>query len=662
MTLKLKSNYNFNSLATVAAKERFPTEGSRLSEKDVDYAIAGYLKRQDFTTSPELLPGRPFPSRSAVEYIKDCKFATALNNLELGALSQEINGFRYFNETTLSSLEQELAGLESSISEEEIKQKEFYTTVHKNSFARKSDFGLSADDRAWMSDYKTRSSFLPSQVIHPVMNTGCMLPVVYEQQIQPKSIEIDVSRTTFCDGVLKQSHPNNLIEARPFEFAVIRTEGTGSAVCGLMIDFGRVVKINNLLFAAMAGLLEIYTVEFMPVENSWTALDFSQILVENEFKLVFSAIDTRYMYIEVRTNTSVYQGPLALNDAVKTSINEVLAGLNWSLRLTNSEEQIEGKILDLSVRKLQFFLTEYNHKGIFRSNEINVNKPVSMKLTDLALNVSDGILQPEYGTNFTFGDENHQVEYYLAGTFEDGSGLYAPIPTSVNEEEQLIFVGDVARCRFMPDLITGIPKTRAISIDGLIVVAENHGYHVGDQVIIGSKRTAISSVINSNSFTISTAIGAVNESTTPYVYVYKLSDLNYYISLMVSADGVAKVFGQDYLISLDSGESWISDRGVLLHTWLRLKDRLYAGDMYIKLTKPPKDEFYLINYLVYANQSLTKDSQLQLSYGKIIFAQGAQYQRGSLTTILVLRSTSHNVYSTPVVVRYCLKVRENVTQ
>lgn len=661
MTLKLKSDYNFNALATTAAKERFSGEASRLSEKDVDYAIAGYLKRQDFTTSPELLPGRPFPSRSAVEYIKDCKFVTALNNLELGTLAQEINSFRYFNETTLSSLEQELTGLESSVSEEEIKQKEFYTTVHKNSFARKSDFGLSADNRLWMNDYKTRSSFLPSQVIHPVMNTGCMLPVIYEQQIQPKSIEIDVSRTTFCDGVFKQSNPSNLIEARPFEFAVIRTEGVGTAVCGLMIDFGHVVKVNNLLFAAMAGLLEVYTVEFMPVENNWVALDFSQILVENEFKLVFSAVDTRYMYIEVRTNTSAYQGPLVLNDSVKTSINEVLAGLNWSLRLTNSEEALEGKILDLSIRKLQFFLTEYNHKGVFRSNEIKVNQPVSIKLTDLALNVSDGILQPEYGTNFTFGDDNHQVEYYLAGTFEDGSSFYAPIPTSLNEEEQLVFVGDVARCRFMPDLITGIPKVRVTSTDGLIVVAANHGYRAGDQVIVGSVKTAVSSVINSTSFMTIIPVGAVTESTTPYVYSYKLTDLNYYISLMVSADGVAKTFGRDYLISLDRGESWINDRGVLLHTWLQLKDKLVAGDMYIKITKPPKDEFYLVNYLVYGNQSLTKDSQLKLNYGKIVFAEGAQYQRGSLTTILVLRSTSHNVYSTPVVVRYCLKVRENVT-
>ena len=173
MTLKLKSEYKFADLAAEAARRRFSTENSRLEGKDVDYAVSSYL-RQPLSTTPALVTGQPFDSRRDTEFVKDCKFITALNNLELSAIGQEVNSFRYFNESSLGSLEQELSGLESAIEEQEIKQKELYTTVHANSFARQEDFGLSSDNRQWMADFKTRSSFLPRQVISPVANTGCM--------------------------------------------------------------------------------------------------------------------------------------------------------------------------------------------------------------------------------------------------------------------------------------------------------------------------------------------------------------------------------------------------------------------------------------------------------------------------------------------------------
>lgn len=663
MTLKLKSEYKFADLAAEAARRRFSTENSRLEGKDVDYAVSSYL-RQPLSTTPALVTGQPFDSRRDTEFVKDCKFITALNNLELSAIGQEVNSFRYFNESSLGSLEQELSGLESAIEEQEIKQKELYTTVHANSFARQEDFGLSSDNRQWMADFKTRSSFLPSQVISPVANTGCMLPVVYDQQIFPKKIEVDFARTTSGDGLVKFADANNLISNRVFDFAVVRSEESGTAdpaVCALAIDFGRVVKLNGLLFAAAAaGLLQVTVIEFLS-PSGWVALDFEQIPVDNEFRLIFSAIETEHLYLEVKTSTVVYRGPVQINDGVKRSINEVLAGLNWDARLTTVEEIVEGRVLDLSIRKLQFYLTEYNHKGVFRSQPVKVNLPISCKLTDLALNVSDGFLQPEYGTNFTFGDDNHLVEYYLGGSFDDYSGFMAPLPTSVNEEESLVFVGDTARCRFMPDLLLGVPSKRVLSIDDLIVVALDHEYVVGDQLMIGRKGVSVTSVINSSSFTISTFLGQVTESTTPYLYARKLRDFNYYLTFAVSADGVSKKIGTDYRLSLDSGETWHSSMNTLIPAWFSRYDRFVAGDMYIRLTKPPQDRQYLINYSVCPTQALTADRQLYLENGKVIFGRILSLQRGQLTTILVLRSTSYNVYSTPVVVKYCLKVRENVT-
>ena len=152
MSFKLKTNLNNFGATRTAARLRVNDEfGQSYTDKEVDLLVKNYLSSGNKQRLPRLIDGAPMSSTVFRNFLKDTKFFIALNNIGASELETEITNSAKFAFGTLNDLQQEALILNSLISEEEIKIRGGFTTVHFNSFVRQIDQGLQSNNPDWLS-------------------------------------------------------------------------------------------------------------------------------------------------------------------------------------------------------------------------------------------------------------------------------------------------------------------------------------------------------------------------------------------------------------------------------------------------------------------------------------------------------------------------------
>lgn len=656
-----------------------------LDSKEIESGAAGYLKRtQSFFESP-LKSSVPMSSATWREYLKDLRFLIVFNNLELNDLEADIIRLAKRNLKKIRSIQRELNVLESEVIEEEVRFYKDFDFAHHNNFSKKQD-RKATELQDWNYDFKTGLSIADDNIAEVYPFVGATLPVL-------ESVSIPISRCLIVGeesdvGDTKQplisTDPNNcVIDNEIFRYVIIRKEydetkrkyNHTDSYLTLLLELDSLQTINCFeVIPAGANTVQLISVTYINEAGEEVILGAEVLDAPSGLKVFTEAIRLKYLKLKFKQLAPVNKQSLSVTDS-NADLNNLLQGLTWSTRFKDNQHvSIEGRVYDFSIKDIKIWLNRYNSLGYYCSDSKRITDIATAKISNRVeqIPVSVGINFSDAVYNYSTGST--AAEFYLGvksrrknkNFFED----LIPIPDSYPiQSETLILSGGYAKLKFYPSLTFEVPRVKVVSIEAinsfrhLVTTVTPHGLVDDDEFfMIGpmSKNVTndftVDSVVNDYSFYIQANRNSnivIDEEDKPNTYLY-LADSSPLFNLR--RGDVELNIGSDYQVSFGDGvysNTWDYNKYT---EWLVRGPR--AGEFSIKIQNPSYIETYYIDYKPLKNQWLGQTNLVKLQHGSAVFDKKFLGTVSEVQTIVLLRSSIQDYYTTSILASYTLGVKK----
>lgn len=639
---------------------------------------------------PKILPGMPISSIRMTEYIRETKLRLNLLGSQSSRLGTEVDSAAGDFWSTLDDIQAETRALDSDIQEEEVKAEDKFTQVHYNAFNRPIDmqsFG------AQEVDWKTGLPFLKGQHLAVLPGAGLTLPIVNQEKVLIREIQLVHESTDVGDSPVPiiATDPSNLLDPdKTFRYVIARKiyDDTGrlynytESRCTLLLQLPHIQLLNHIhIRPASHSPIFVTSVAYINNSGQRVELDVDVLSLDNSLTILLEPIRASHLYITMTQYAPVEQTTVFTGDFVKTKLNELLNGANWSNVLDADGVDIKAKVFDFSLEALKLSLLSYGQTGYFISQPINVEKPISFNLSVDTETIKIASEQLAYGTNYFLPDDTVLYETYLKLRLGDDisqkqvDALF-PIPsTKQSQTEMLPIIGGESRTCFVPDIFFGAFKRRAeyVLYAGTIAIVEleePHGISQGiiytdelelwvsredpDKNFVSVYWSALSPtmlvLLRNDGVTLTTSI---SRNTTPKARVLRYAEVE---PLALYEEGTKLELGEDYLYSLDSGVTYL-DHWALMSEYATYREAIFAGSFRFKLLDPDYDRYYWCSYRRLNTQYLHPSKLLLLNKNSVILDKRIQGTKGYVQTCIVLRADSRIPYLSSVIHNYKLKVR-----
>lgn len=134
--------------------------------------------------------------------------------------------------------------------------------------------------------------------------------------------------------------------------------------------------------------------------------------------------------------------------------------------------------------------------------------------------------------------------------------------------------------------------------------------------------------------------------------------INESLPLRIWEDGKELKIGEDYFISPNNGSSWFSYLP-LSSEYEDFYTNAKAGNFFIKFVDPKMDAFYLCEYTPKKDQLLDKSNKFYLKNGFVKIQEELKGKKGKIRTMAIFRSSTSEIYNTPILLSYFLKIYQN---
>lgn len=670
-----------------------------LSEREIEARIVQYLTKNKRDTKPPLLPGNPIFSHTWREFVKDSKFYVGMLNGRTSTLEEKIRSSTKDAWGTLNDIQQEALVLDSLITEEEIKVYRNFTTVHFNSFARAIDMGLGFGNLSWTQDYKTERNFLPNQKSSVIPGTGLTLPLRERVLVPITDVKLLGEGTDVGDSrkpIVSTSPRNLLRKNEAFRHVIIRYEHdeTGrkfkknASRVTLLLELGNIQLVNFLLLKPLGhSTIAIDELTYINDAGEEVVLSADPIPSETNVRVLFEPIRTRYLKIRLRQYAPVTKTHYAVRDWRVKKLNEVLRGVGFSQLLPEGEEEIQGRVYDFSLEEVRVGLNIYEPTGVFRSRPIKIESPLGLTLSDKTAKVETVTDPGAYGQNLILPEGSVLNEYYAGVRLRDRNGNILlrdliPVPDSYPiQREFLPLVGADGRFKLFPDLLWNLDKTyidTIVPVEGgssdyfEINTRAPHNFTVGEFVeIVGVgpqehafNGTYTAEVLSETKLKVDQPTDVttyeITENTRPRAFFFAADLTDQASPLSVNENNLTLTIGTHYQVSIDDGATWLNEfpRGQDYIEALRLAR---SGRFRVKIIAPKLDRLYWTEYRPLKTQYLGNTKLVRLRNGRVVFHKSLIGSKGTVNTVIVSRSDTHNPYVSPIIQFYALKVREDVS-
>lgn len=712
MTIKLKENLSNFTAVDRAARRRIKEDTPDLAGKDLELAANKFLRNGQQSEQVNVRSGRPLFSTPFTSFLNDCRFYIGSYNGHLTDLQREIESSSQEAFSVLDEIQKEAKALDSTLSEEEIKVLNNFDFVHYNSFTRRIDSALGFDQQKWLVDFKTDLPFLQGMEANVIAGEGITLPIREITQIPIADAYLVGEETDVGDSrkpVESTSPRNLLLPNKVFRHVIIKRDYDSTTrkykkfvpQVSVMLEFSNLQLLNMLSIEPVGhSTVDVFSITYVNEAGEEIALDVESISTELNTKLVFEPIRTKYLKLSFRQFAPVTSSFYNVENKRTKQINKILKGAGFSTLLEMSEDPMQGRVFDFSLKSISAGLVSYEPLGFFRSQDVNVSSPAGLVLNNVSESIKITSDQRGYGQDFDLPDGVVLSEYYVGVDFKNVNGGILlrdliPLPdTSPVQSEALPLLGGKSKLKLLPDLLWNVERDLVKSIyfesgigtdRGMIVeLYEDHSYRVGDAIAILTPpgyNLGVSYVIKEfvdeltfitepkskdddsefgSSLTSTMLIGldpVVDENTRPYTYIYDLGAVNSSPPLSVYRENQEIYIGSDYKISFDGGETFFTDwpNGDQLKTAL---EDPRSGRCIVELIKPEYDKFYWCEYKPMQNQWLGSTKLARLRGNKVIFDESLKFGTGTANTVVVLRADNNSPLVTPVIYSYSLKVRK----
>lgn len=685
--LNIKNKITNTGIAQEALKKRANDYGLDQSEAVQNLKTRKLLERPIGTPSFKREVNSPINSNNFREYLRDLRYYIHLSNLNFNKLDSDINTLIKSNANNLMMIRKETDALDSLTIEKEIQFYQEYDLVHYNSFSREVDMPLSLEDRRWLQDYKTETSFTDDYHCFVINSAGITLPIIEQVQIPFVDAiligeETDVGDTS--NPILSTDPRSVFLPDKTFRHVIIRSENDttsrvykrNNSYCTLQVSFSNLQLVNYLkIVHAAASSLSVESIVYVNESNEQIAITSSQIEGDTGWYFLFEPLRAKAFIVKFIQYAPVSKLKYNLDFSEAKELNKFLAGLNWEYRFDESAEDIEGRVFDFSIQEMSAGLNLYSGVGLFRSKDLNIDNLASVQISDFLELVPIVSTSNGYSVSNSTADVSAYTEYYLGLEIKNKNGTkiledLIPIPdTYPIQAEYLPLIGGESRVKLFPDLLWNAVKNRILTaetISGsqmLLTTESNHGLAVGsnahitgpyDNSLLGIKQ--VINVLDEKSFVVSVVEthSPVTKNTTPRMY---LLDFNGSSPFNVFKDGVQLSLGTDYQINFGEVDYWRSTLPNADELSSILQDAR-SGKMRIKFLNPSYESSYWINYYPYDNQFLGQTKHVKLISGRAAIQSSLKHHSAKINTICILRSNILNPYITVVLRRYSLKVKK----
>ena len=692
MPLKIKHSVNENGEVKQALRRRVEDEAnSEFSEREVDQKIAQFVVSKDRKMKPPVVAGGAVNSVGWRQFTKDEKFHIGSLNSRISSLEIDIKNLTKQHFGMLEDIQQEALSLDSFITEEEIKIKQHFTKVHYNAFVRSIDQSLNHAGKKWLVDYKTGFPYLPDNQAEIISGIGLTLPIKDRVAVPIIDIELVGEDTDVGDSStpILSTDPRALLkDDQIFRHVVIRKQFDNTSrkykkepsKVALLLTFGNIQLVNTLTLSAVSqSPISLEELSYINEAGEEIVLNVQELSADTTLRVLFEPVRTKFLKLTLSQYAPVTLTNYNVKDITVKSVNELLRGAGFTQLLDEKNNFVEGRVFDFSIGSLHVGLSIYEALGVFRAKPVKVKSPIGLTLSDRAAKINVTNINRTYGNDFELPDGAVLNEYYVGVTLKNKSGSVVlddliPLPDSYPiQREYLPLVGAECRLKLFPDLNWNLNKINIKKVD-----------LVGTTQFRITTKTPHEILDNEISFTVvaplghalnDTFIGEVESSDT--ILVQLTSDASDYIlaenalpksflfvdvqddPIIVNCENDTLTFGDDYLISIDGGVSF-------LRTWPRGSEYIKAlklarsGRAIIKIKNPSLDKLYWVEYRPKKTQYLGKTNLVKMVNGRVVFDELLRDTVGDFTTVIVSRADTNNPYLSHLIQFYALKVREYV--
>lgn len=675
-----------------AARARVQDEPHvNLSEDQVKARVNKFLRADNRQLLPGHKAGGVLRSGFQREFVKDIKFFSNWNALSVNGLQKDLRRAVRQVQGRLRDIEQDARGIGAYVTEEEIKRNQHWSFVHHNEFVRREDLGLGADDQRLMVDYKTGGTFLPEHIVRVQPGSGAMLPLTHRQQVPVVDIQLVGEKTDVGDSrqpLISNDPRNILIPDKLFRHVIVRREHDSSgrrykrssSRCTLLLELAGQQLFNHLQVSPASHVpMQVSRISYLNEAAELVDLEFEALDLQGVLHLFIEPIRARYLEVELRVHAAVTKDRINTRAQLAKVLNRYIQGLDWHSRLPEDQEELDGRVLDFSIRDLQVGLNTYSGVGIFRSQDQRVPgiRSVSTSLAVDFINVSEDSM--DYSTSLGADQYDALVETYLGLKCVDKQknvvfdGL-VPMPDGRElQREYLVFSGNEARAKLFPDMLYTLRKREITSTEGdtnpfmLITTEHRHGIDEGERfTILGPVGHALVGVHRAVSVTARTIRIEVQDwglryrvtpNTYPRLYVHKYYEEGEGTPAFTITSGDQELqVGEDFRYSLDGGRTYYD---TFVPTRQLMEDLLQptAGDFKIKLAATDLTTPYIVQYRVAADQDLGMGSKGKVRGGVLVLDPALADTVSTVNTVIVIRAGTNNPLLSPLLNSYNLKIR-----
>jgi len=607
MPFELKTPTARSRAQDTALRRRVQDEPSRqFTGREIDQRLNAQARRPVFLTEPVTAPGAVIESHSWREFLKDSRMYASLLAEETDIIETEIRQAAKTFFSTLDDLQREVYGLDALINEDEVRGYTGFNNIHFNKWIRSQDQPLDYDGGGWLVDFKTKSTFLPSNIAEVIPGVGLGLPVRALSKSLVQNISLLKEETEYGDtrSPIVSGNPMDLLDpTRVFRHIVVRREFDNtsrsyqqeSSTMALLIELSGRQLINYLSVRPLGhSPVEIQSLSYYDEDGTEQSLPFDPGRPGLFTTLLFEPVRTRFIKLKFVQHSPVAKTQVYSEDPRIREINTILRGQGFSQLLSENPETVQGRVYDFSLQEVEVGLREYTSLGIYRSGKIDIKSPVGIELhSNVSAVTIDGATVGESDQPMPEGSTNPEmylgIDMQLAGV--SVIDALVPVPHhSTQENERIALIGQDGYLRFIPD---------------------------------------------------------VSDPAKPSFVLY-MNDTTLFV-------------GTDYHISLDGGSTWLTSWATASTVLAAREPFLLAGEAMVRILDLDRSAFYHARYTPFAQQSVIAGGAITLMGGRLSVSSAFLGTVGTIQVVTVIRSVSHNPYLTPVVDSYLLKVREDVT-
>jgi hypothetical protein len=690
MPFEPKTKVDFDTAVQRAARRRATDEPHvKFTGPQIDQRTQVVLNSGDQTLDLPFSGGQVLASGPMREFLKDTKFFIGAMSEQVITLGDEIDRAAVSAFAMLDDVRKQVAEVQSSLSEHQLKAFGGYSQVHVNAWTRSRDRGLDWDNELWLEDFCSGLTFLANEVVYGDIDSGLTLPLQEVREVPIRDVRIAAEATDFGSTgqpLFSTSPRNLLLDQKTFRWVVTKTQFTTNgqeftvdkASCTLVIELAGLQTLNTLVLQPLAHI-QVTPSSLVYLDENGVERNISYEILgpRSQYVFHFAPVRTRTLILSLTQTGAVTSGAFSVVNDFKQEANNLLEGAGFTQKLTVSSEAVAGKVYDFSLETLSAGLRVYGRRGLFRGQPMAVKNPLGIALDINTVHTTAA------EAKFAFNDDRSVtpitwVERYagveLKGT-EGDSALMALLPlpdTYPRQTEALPMIGNKTRLKLFPDLLTGLTK---IEVDTAVwngtawdvTTVAAHGLTAGitDLVMMGPRGTGFTGTVTTVAVPTTTSLtltpttaasfhAAVTADDSLPSYVFRTSLQTALVE--VYQDQTLLTLGTDYEISVDGGSTYYSY--IPAELTYPLSPAQIAGKCWLRFSARSAGVRYSAAYTVAGHQKLEASGQAGLRNGKLVFGESARASSGKVWPVIVLRGAAQSPYVTPLIESYSLKIRE----